>query len=71
MIWVGIFFSRVLSGAKITFVVATCVILIGFSFGLLIGSITGYYGGVIDMLFMRVNDIITAFPTVLIAITYS
>jgi peptide/nickel transport system permease protein len=36
--------------------------------GLTIGSISGYYGGFVDELFMRVVDILMAFPGILLAI---
>lgn len=61
-------FSRVLIGTATSLVIAFCVCLIGCVFGLIIGSLCGYYGGVADALLMRVCDSITAFPSFLLAL---
>ncbi|MBR6521653.1 MAG: ABC transporter permease [Oscillospiraceae bacterium] len=61
-------FSRVLDGAGDTFIIALCVVAIGCVFGVLIGSICGYIGGVPDLILTRVCDSITAFPSFLLAL---
>ena len=61
-------FSRVLDGAGDTFIIALCVVAIGCVFGVLIGSIRGYIGGVPDLILTRVCDSITAFPSFLLAL---
>ena len=61
-------FSRVLAGAGNTFVIAMGTILIGGGFGILVGAITGYFGGWLDEVLMRVNDALAAFPSVLLAL---
>jgi len=60
--------SRVLEGAGTTFNIAVMVILIGASVGIVIGALTGYYGGIVDEVFMRVCDLITAFPSIMLAL---
>ncbi|HAV42405.1 TPA: glutathione ABC transporter permease GsiD [bacterium] len=64
-------FSRVLYGARISLVVgcgsALFSILIGFGLGL----ISGYIGGKIDSLIMRLVDVTLAFPSLLLAIGIS
>lgn len=60
-------FSRTLNGAGTTLTIAAAVLLVGFLFGLMIGSLCGYYGGVVDAVVMRVCDAITAFPSILLA----
>ncbi len=60
--------SRVLEGAGSTLVIAFFVVLIGAGAGTLIGAFTGYFGGVLDELLMRICDAITAFPSVLLAL---
>lgn len=57
--------SRVLSGGQVSMVVAFMVVSISMSGGVLLGLITGYFGGIIDMLVMRLVDIMLAFPTML------
>lgn len=61
-------FSRVLQGAGTSFFIAVCVVAIGCVFGILIGSLCGYYGGVPDLILTRVCDAITAFPAILLAL---
>ena len=55
-------FSRVLQGAGTTLFISSCVVLIGTVFGVIIGGLTGYFGGWGDELLMRICDAITAFP---------
>ena len=61
-------FSRVLEGARSTFFIALCVVLIGAFFGSLIGALCGYFGAWGDELLMRLCDTITAFPSILLAL---
>ncbi len=60
-------FSRTLAGAGTTLVIALAVVAVGFVFGLIIGALCGYYGGVLDSVVMRLCDTITAFPSILLA----
>lgn len=61
-------FSRVLIGTSTSLIIAFCVCLIGCIFGLIIGSLCGYYGGIADAVLMRICDSITAFPSFLLAL---
>lgn len=61
-------FSRVVKGAGVTALVAGGTVLIGGVCGTLVGVLTGYFGGAVDELLMRVNDTITAFPSILLAL---
>lgn len=60
-------FSRTLNGAGTTLAIAGAVLVIGFLFGLTIGALCGYYGGVVDAAVMRVCDAIASFPSILLA----
>ena len=60
--------SRVMSGAGTTLIVAVSTVMIGSVVGTLVGAITGYYGGIIDEILMRMNDLVTSFPSVLLAL---
>ena len=55
-------FSRVLQGTGATFLIALGSVAIGLTAGLVVGGLTGWYGGWVDELLMRLNDSITAFP---------
>lgn len=60
--------SRVMEGGKITFFVAVFTVLIGGGAGILIGAVTGYYGGAVDEILMRFNDALASFPSILLAL---
>lgn len=60
--------SRVLSGAGSTLLIALGTIFIGGVIGILVGAVTGYFGGWLDEGLMRVNDAVAAFPSVLLAL---
>ncbi|MBQ3403864.1 MAG: ABC transporter permease [Oscillospiraceae bacterium] len=61
-------FSRVLDGAGTTLFISVSTVLIGLITGILIGGLTGYFGGWIDEVVMRMNDSLTAFPSMLLAL---
>ncbi len=61
-------FSRVMSGAGTTLLVAVATIGIGAVAGTLIGALTGYFGGYVDEVLMRLNDVLTAFPSILLGL---
>ena len=63
-------FSRVMNGSGNTFFVAVCTVLIGGVIGTAAGALTGYYGGVLDNVLMRVGDMIMSFPSVLLALIF-
>ncbi|ROR28557.1 peptide/nickel transport system permease protein [Mobilisporobacter senegalensis] len=60
--------SRVMAGSKITFLVAIFTVAIGAGIGTLVGAITGFYGGVLDEIIMRLNDALASFPSILLAL---
>lgn len=60
--------SRVLSGAGSTLMIAFGTVAIGGSVGIIVGAVTGYFGGWFDEGLMRVNDAVAAFPSVLLAL---
>lgn len=63
-------FSRVLEGMGNTFLIALATVAIGVFFGIIIGAFTGYFGGWIDEVLMRINDVIFAFPSILLALVF-
>ena len=60
-------FSRVLVGVRETMFISACIVFIGAFFGTVIGTVTGYFGGWLDEILMRLNDALLAFPSVLLA----
>ena len=61
-------FSRVVEGAGATFLIAAATVAIGLVAGLIVGGLTGWFGGWVDEVLMRLNDTITAFPSILLAL---
>ena len=61
-------FSRVLIGAK-TSIFSTLTLVAAISlFGTIVGTLCGYYGGVVDSVMMRISDVCLAFPGLVFAL---
>ena len=61
-------FTRVLLGTRVSLAVSVAVVSVSAVFGILLGSVAGYFGGVIDEVLSRIIDILLAFPGILLAI---
>lgn len=61
--------ARVLYGARYTLSIGVLSTLLGASVGITIGSVAGFFGGIVDTVLMRMLDIIQAFPQLLMAMT--
>ncbi|RLF05512.1 MAG: D,D-dipeptide ABC transporter permease [Thermoprotei archaeon] len=59
--------SRVLYGCRISLSIAFLVVAISATIGLLLGLISGYFGGLVDEALMRVTDLFFAFPRLILA----
>jgi len=60
--------SRVIYGSRISLVVGFIVQGIALVVGITLGAISGYFGGVLDMIIQRAVDVIMAFPFLILAI---
>jgi peptide/nickel transport system permease protein len=60
--------SRVLHGARVSLLVGVISVSIAVGLGAPIGLVSGYYGGRLDALIMRVMDVMLAFPGILLAL---
>lgn len=60
--------SRILAGARYTVGISVISVLLGALIGSLLGLVSGYKGGLWDTVIQRVNDVLLAFPTILLAI---
>jgi len=60
--------SRVLYGGRSSLAIGFLVVALAALVGIPLGAISGYYGGWIDNLMMRITDIFLAFPPLLLAI---
>ncbi|WP_028856547.1 ABC transporter permease [Psychrilyobacter atlanticus] len=61
-------FIRVLYGARISLTVAIVATLVNFFIGIFYGGISGYLGGKVDAVMMRIMDIISTIPLLLYVI---
>ena len=61
-------FSRVVYGSRISLKVGFISVGIALVIGTLIGAVTGYYGGRIDIALMRFIDVLQSIPDILLAI---
>ncbi|MBI3915084.1 MAG: ABC transporter permease [Chloroflexi bacterium] len=61
--------SRVIWGGRESLRVAVLAILISLIGGLVLGLISGYYGGILETLIMRVADVFLAFPSILLMLS--
>jgi len=59
----------VIWGARTAFRIGVVITFITTSIGIIVGSISGFYGGWVDELLMRITEIFQAFPFLLAAIT--
>ena len=65
------YFIRVVYGARVSLAVGLFASLIVLVIGLLYGSISGYFGGKVDMVMMRIVDIIYSLPDTLMVVLLS
>ena len=60
--------SRIIWGSRISLVVSLVAIGVAGTLGTLLGLISGYRGGLVDALLMRLTDVGLSLPTILIAV---
>lgn len=61
--------SRMLHAARVTIAIATVTVVVAGLIGVTVGTVSGYFGGKVDIFTQRIVDIQLAFPTILLAIT--
>lgn len=61
-------FSRVLNAARLDLQIAFLSILFPFVIGIALGCLSGYLGGFVDTIIMRIIDVISAFPFLVLVI---
>lgn len=62
--------SRLIYGSRITLYIVALVALIAPVLGLLVGTVSGYVGGWVDVVLMRITDIFLAFPRLVLALAF-
>ena len=61
-------FARVLYGARYSLIIGVGSVAIGLLVGVTLGSIAGFYGGVVDQIIMRFVDVFYSIPNIMIAV---
>ena len=60
--------SRIIYGTQLSLFMGVSIVVIMVSIGTIIGAVAGYFGGKIEMVLMRLADIMLSFPGVVLAI---
>ncbi len=60
--------TRIFYGARISLVIGIISVSISLSFGVVMGAVAGYFGGLTDLIIMRIVDIMLSIPAILLAI---
>lgn len=64
-------FTRLVSGGRITLTIGAIAVIIAGFIGIIIGSFSGYYGGRVDILLMRLAEVVNAIPFLPLAMILS
>ena len=62
--------SRLVYGARISIGIGVTVVIAAFFIGVPLGIVSGYYGGKMDFMLMRIMDVLMAFPQLLLCILF-
>jgi len=60
--------SRIIRGARISFVVGVLSVAISVLIGVIVGAIAGFYGGIVDIVLTTIADLTWSMPAILIAL---
>ncbi len=60
--------SRLIFGSRLSLFVGVVVVAVALTSGIIIGLVAGFYRGWVDIVIMRLMDIILAFPSLLLAL---
>ncbi len=61
-------YARVIYGARTSLVAAFAIVILVFVVGLVLGIVSGYFGGIVDIVIMRIADMMIAFPGLVLAL---
>ena len=64
-------FSQVLEGVRVSLTIGSLSAITAVFIGLLVGAISGYFGGVLDEILMRVTEIFQSFPRLVLALVFA
>lgn len=55
-------FNRLMNGGQMTMTVGAVAVIVSTIIGIIVGCLSGYFGGIVDMLLMRVTEIVGSIP---------
>ena len=61
-------FARIVFGSRISLIVAGAVVFFSTLFGVVIGGVSGYFGGWVDLVMQRIIDAIMSIPVLILAL---
>jgi ABC-type dipeptide/oligopeptide/nickel transport system permease subunit len=61
--------TRILFGARLSLTIGLLAVVLGLAFGVPLGAISGFYGGLADLVIQRFVDILLSFPNFLLALS--
>jgi len=64
-------FVRTVYGARVTLTIVALVGVIVAPLGLMVGTVSGFLGGIVDKILMRITDIFLAFPSLVLALAFA
>lgn len=62
-------FSRVVHGARVSLTVGLLAVIAVVAIGVTLGSVAAYFGGIFDLVLMRLLEVVHALPTILLLVT--
>ena len=65
------YFTRVLYGARVSLIVGVLAMVTSVFIGVAVGMISGYFGGIVDTILMRIVDIFCAIPWIIMVTVIS
>ena len=64
------YFARVLYGGRVSLMVGFLSMLMSIGLGVMIGLLSGYFGGAVDFFFMRLVDVLSSIPWMILVMVF-
>lgn len=62
--------SRIVYGSRVTLYIVALVTITVAPIGLIVGAVSGYFGGIVDLIVMRITDLFLAFPSLILTLAF-
>lgn len=64
-------FARLVNGGKMTMTIGALSVIIEMIIGIILGGLAGYFGGIVDMVIMRIAEVVSSMPFIPFAMILS